>query len=455
MKKALFIFIIFFIASFGIASVARAESASLYLSPHSGTFYVGSTFDVSIFVNTEDNSINALDVNLKFSQDKLQVTSPTAGSSFISIWVDQPFYSNQDGIISFKGGVPSPGINTSAGLVSTITFRVKAPGTAFISFSDSSQVLLADGKGTNILKTATMGEYKLTIPPPDGPKIFYTSHPSLTSWYRNNNPTFSWEKEIGVNDFSYSLSQDPGEIPDNVSEGPLTSVTFNDIKDGIWYFHLKVKKENVWGGVSHYPLQIDKTPPKNTILNVEKIGRITGSRFFANFSADDLLSGIDHYELSLVNISNPQEGASPFFIEVVSPYRIPYELSGKYTIMVRFYDKAGNYSEVQSVLNIISPLISYTEKGISLGSVFLPWWLVYLLIGIFFIVVGWEIYHVLIRKNLAKSLKREVAEAEKEIEDVRILERKIRETRTLEEETKEEMERLGRKLKNKEETDIK
>ena len=46
------------------------------------------------------------------------------------------------------------------------------------------------------------------------------------------------------------------------------------------------------------------------------------------------------------------------------------------------------------------------------------------------------------KKSLAKRLKKEVAEAEKEIEDVRKLERRIGEMRSLEEEARKERERL-------------
>ena len=78
------------------ARSAKAAGASLYISPYGGTFFVGDTFNISVFVNTEENIINAVEVNLKFDSDLIQVTSPTAGLSFISIWADQPSYSNKD-----------------------------------------------------------------------------------------------------------------------------------------------------------------------------------------------------------------------------------------------------------------------------------------------------------------------------------------------------------------------
>jgi len=39
-----------------------ASAAILSLSPNSGTFSVGSTFDVSIFLDTQGKSINVIDV---------------------------------------------------------------------------------------------------------------------------------------------------------------------------------------------------------------------------------------------------------------------------------------------------------------------------------------------------------------------------------------------------------
>ena len=435
----------------GLPATVKAQGASLYLSPKIGTFFVGSTFDVSIFINTEGNSINAVQVDLKFPPNILQVTSPTAGDSFISIWADQPFYSNEEGIISLKGGVLSPGIKTSAGLVSTVTFRVKASGAASISFLDSSKILLADGKGTDILKTSTGGEYNLVVSPPEGPKVFSSTHPSLTTWYRNNNPEFYWEKSSRVTDFSYSFNRDPKDIPDNISEGENNSVSFSEVKNGINYFHIKAKKNNVWGGVSHYPIHIDTTPPREFKIQIERFGGFTKPEFFINFATEDSLSGIDYYEVSTVDIDDPQASISPFFIETVSPYKIPSKLSGKYFILVNAYDKAGNHIQSKEILHIITPFLVYVEEGIMVKGLFLRWWLVYVFLMILMGSIGFFIYQALGKRNLEKRLKKEVAEAEKEIEDVKRLKRRIKGIRSLEEKVEEEEEKLIEKLKDREE----
>src|SRR3989338_11083342 len=100
------------LVSLGVLSPARAgATASLSLSPSQGAFIVGNTFDISIFVNTNGNDINTVEVEMKFSSETLQIVRPSTGQSFISIWITQPTFSNEEGKIRFAGGLPSPGIN--------------------------------------------------------------------------------------------------------------------------------------------------------------------------------------------------------------------------------------------------------------------------------------------------------------------------------------------------------
>jgi len=80
----------------------------------------------------------------------------------------------------------------------------------------------------------------------------------------------------------------------------------------------------------------------------------------------------------------------------------------------------------------------------------LPWWLIYIIFGSILIFGGFKIFSLIKKRNLFKRLKKEVAEAEKEIEDVKKLEKRIHEMRVLEEEAGKEAERLAERLKNKE-----
>ena len=403
MKRLLFIS--FFSAVFFIvAAPTSAGNASLYLSPTSGSFFVGSTFDVSVFVNTGGENINAVEVNLKFDPTKVQIASPTAGKSFIEVWVAQPAFSNTKGTMSFIGGVPSPGINTSSGLVSTVTFRAISPGQTSIVFFDSSKVLRNDPQGTNILTSAGRGVYDLLIPPPEGPKVFSSTHPDQNKWYRNNNPTFSWEKIEGAVEFSYSFDQDSTGTPDNIAEGDHTSVSFSEIKDGIWYFHVKAKKAESWGGVSHYIVKVDNTPPAAFDPNIEPSSKTTERQPLVFFFTTDSLSGIDYYQVKYIDISPGKGGEeeSGFFTEASSPYKLPSLQPGEYLIVIRAYDVAGNWREGTVKLQIFPRDFFFTTKGIYFKGTILPWWILIMILAVIVAILAiylWRRHRALLKKE--------------------------------------------------------
>ena len=402
----------------GLPSLVEGAGASFYFSPASGTFFIGSTFDVSIFVNTGKEDVNAVQVDVKFDPKKLQVASPTAGKSFIEVWVSQPTYSNTEGKMSFIGGVPSPGINTSAGLVSTVTFRAIAPGETTILFSDTSKVLRNDPEGTNILTSKGRGVYSLIIPPPAGPKVFSSTHPDTNKWYKDNNPTFCWEKEEGVSDFSYSFSQDSTGIPDNVSDGDHVCVSYSEVEDDLWYFHIKAKRKEVWGGTSHYLVQIDTTPPAVFTPAVEPSPKTIEKQPLVSFITTDALSGISHYELKYIDITpERKEEAAGFFREVTSPYKLPSLEIGKYLVVVRAYDVAGNWREGTVKIEIFPKGFSLTKKGIQFREFIIPWWLIILVLLIILALIlfyFWQKHRAQVKRRKSK-----LNEVEKRLEDQR------------------------------------
>jgi len=427
MRKLFSIFTIL-ILSFAITPSVKAEGASLYFSPTTGTFFVGSTFDVSIFLNTNDNNVNAVKVDLKFDPKKLQIAGPTAGKSFISVWVSQPTYSNTEGRASFQGGAPSPGINTSSGLVSTITFRAVNPGETSIAILSSSKVLLDDGKGTNILTSLGQGVYTLKIPPPEGPRVFSPTHSDQNKWYKNNNLSFSWEKEEGVSDFSYSIDNNFHGMPDNISEGDHISVSYSDLEDGIWYFHIKAKKGGYWGGVSHYLVQIDTTAPAAFSLVFEpslKSPSITSKEPIVSFITTDSLSGIDHFEIKTIDLQKAINGKDTgFFVEATSPYKLPTLDRGEHEVIVRAYDQAMNWQDASERIDVIpvDKPFYVTKRGINIWTFFLPWWkivfILFPLVGLILVIIfRWQkIYRrIRLRKDALNGIKTKVKVEEEEL----------------------------------------
>ncbi len=351
-------------------------AASLYVSPAGGSFTIGSTFTVSILLDTGGQAVNAVEADLSFPANKLQVVSPSAGKSLIQTWVTQPNYSNKDGTLRFQGVVPNPGIAADSGLISTVTFRVKDIGTAQIRFLDASRVLLNDGKGTDILDKTSGGTYFLTLPPPAGPIVTSRTNPDQEKWYHSATAVFEWTAPPDIQGYSYVLNEDPAGIPDDISEGVSTRVSYSNLSDGIHYFHIKALRQNVWGGVTDYEVKIDRSPPAEFPINVIP-GTYTSQKIpFISFYTTDNESGINHYELAIISLNktDASENNSPFFIETISPYVKSFDL-GHYQIVVRAYDSAGNYYQAQTSLTIVNPIFEILgSQGVRIGGLYVLSW---------------------------------------------------------------------------------
>ena len=114
-------------------------------------YYQEDVFIVEVKLDTEEERINALKVELTFPQDKLEVVDVSRGDSVLSLWPEEPTYSNLEGKVSFIGGIPL-GFEGQGKIVS-IPFRVisfeDSETLAEITFQDSSRALLNDGLGTD------------------------------------------------------------------------------------------------------------------------------------------------------------------------------------------------------------------------------------------------------------------------------------------------------------------
>src|SRR3989344_5108657 len=303
-------------------SPSTSWAATFFLSPSNGNFSIGSTFNVSILLDTEGQSVNALEVALSFPPDMLQIVSPSTGKSIIGVWTDTPKFDNTSGMMELQGGIPG-GITAGNALVSTVTFRVKSVGEGVVKFLDKSKALLNDGLGTNVLTETTNAVYKFRLPPPAGPEVVSETNPDQATWYPNKTVSLKFINEAPlVEGYSYILSDDPTTTPDNISEGKKNSVSYTNMADGIHYFHVKSLRAGIWGGVTHFAFKVDATPPALFEIDIAPSSRTTIRQPVIQFPTTDALSGMDHYDLKIVSLSIGGGGAdvSGLFIEAVSPY---------------------------------------------------------------------------------------------------------------------------------------
>jgi len=405
----LFLFITMVI--FGnIPPVKAAENASLYLSPSSGSFLVGSTFDVSIIINTAGNSVNLIEAELSFPRDKIQIINPSIGKSLVEVWATPPTFSNQEGRVYFVGGVPSPGIQTSNGVILTMTFRVIASGGGEIRFGNRTRTLANDGAGTNILGNTAHSSFTFRPVPPEGPHISSPTHPNQDLFYKNAYPVLIWTKE-GASEFSYTIDRDPNGVPDTISETTETSASFETPEDGAWYFHVRARKNGIWGGISTFILNIDTTPPAAFTVQLSSGKRTAEERPIIRFFTTDSRSGLDHYELKIIPLAKDASADTAFFFEVTNPYQFTPLKPGRYTILIRAFDKAGNWRDAEETITISHTILPFVSaEGIDMTLFFLPWdtvlTILFFLVLILILIIGgfWHIHKPHIHSSLKSDL---------------------------------------------------
>ncbi len=377
--------------SLGLAmSVFAGDSASLYLSPPSGTYAVDTTFSVKIKVNSGGEAINAAEGTLIFNSDELQVVSLSKNGSIFSLWTTAPTFSNSTGEIVLGGGTPSAFTGTS-GTIITITFKAKSVGLSNVNFSSGS-VLAADGKGTNILGNMQGGVYilksKIITPPaeevppeaeyippemptgaPAAPVISSSTHSEPDKWHSNNNPEFSWKVPADVTAVKLLIDKIPTTFPTILYTPPISEKKLEDLENGVWYFHIRFENQYGWGGITHRKVLIDTEPPETFELEVDNAGDPTNPSPILHFNTSDSLSGVEYYEVKI------GEGDTiPITMAALktNPYKMALQAPGKRSIIVKAVDKAGNFTPAATdivIEPIETPVITDAPQTVRPGDI--------------------------------------------------------------------------------------
>jgi hypothetical protein len=413
-QKHLFFFIIlviFTLVGSSLAPIAMAQTTNpagttgeLFFAPSTGTFQEGSTFEVPIFINTKGRNINAIELLIKFDPKKLSIVNPSGGKSIIGLWIQPPSFDNTKGTVSIIGGIPN-GLTTSSGLIVTMTFKAKAAGSAVISIGDTSKVLLNDGLGGRLAFKSNRATYTVVPKPPEGVTIFSDTHPFQDQWYNNKSPVFAWNKDEDVTGFSVTFDNIPNTVPGDTVTTADPMFAVNNTNDGVWYVHVKALKKGIWGSTSHFLTRIDSTPPAEFVPVANYLMALVATRSFITFFTTDSLSGVDHYEVGVIDISKAAT-ESPAFFEASSPYQLPLENINKARVIVRAFDHAGNIRDASVDINSrFYPWLEYAKKNpIVVMSV------------LFFLIIILLILYFMVDHHTIHRVKRAFALARKEEE---------------------------------------
>lgn len=347
-KTLLFVFFLIFYFIF-LPSISFA--ANLYFLPSVGTFGVGKTFTVSVYVSSTDQAMNAASGVIIFPTDKLQVTSISKTGSIFDLWVKEPSFSNISGRVSFEGIVLNPGFKGSSGKIISINFLAKSAGKANLALSSAS-VLANDGKGTNILKEIGSATFTLEynqIPStnpntPPAPEIYSPTHPDPDKWYSNSNPKFVWKITKDITGVGLLVGRKKNASPAVFYSIPISEKQLYNLPDGVWYFHVQLKNRYGWGEISTFKFKIDTQPPDPFKIAVDNEGDPTNPSPIIHFEAKDSLSGIKYYKVKVGN-REPVELTN-------SEYKIPLLDPGEYTIVVEAFDQADNSTAASTTIHI-------------------------------------------------------------------------------------------------------
>jgi len=291
------------------------------------------------------------------------------------------------------GTIPG-GIISDSGLILSITFQAKTQGDTQVSIRDDSQVLLNDGFGSPTVVESNRGTYAIVPKPAGEVRVFSDTHPFQDHWYNNNSPVVAWDADPGVTGFSYILDNNPNTIPESVVTATDTEKAYQDLKDGIWYFHIKAFKKGGWGTTTSYMLHIDTTPPASFVPSVGYLTSSSAAKSLVTFFTTDALSGIDHYEVGVID-KTAAGTASPIFIQTESPYQMPFQSGKDSKVLIRAFDAAGNTREESVDVSAFHPVSKFfTDNAVTL------------LIGCLALLLFYFLFHYLFGHHIIRHAKR-------------------------------------------------
>lgn len=141
------------LAFVGAAAILSENTSYITIKSVPEVIKKGEVFFLEVYVFAH-TPINAIDIEISYSQERMKVMGIDKGESVLTIWTEEPKAEN--GVISFRGGTFRKGF-LDKHLIGKIRVEALESGTAKI-LTDSARFLAGDGKGTEVLVTETGAE---------------------------------------------------------------------------------------------------------------------------------------------------------------------------------------------------------------------------------------------------------------------------------------------------------
>jgi hypothetical protein len=409
-------FAILFLGSFSLAS-----AASIGFRPNGGTYKVGDTINVVVYVDSGGESINAVSAKVNFSTDTMSASSVSKFGSIINLWAQEPTYSNSGGNASFEGVVLS-GYNGSFGNTATISFKAKSVGVARLSFASAS-VLANDGSGTDVLTSRGSASFNIeaastpvkVTPPPAKPAETPDEKPIVK---KNSNIKIEEIKDVELKSGNKRFLITP---PDAVSGSYTIQIDGDDpvswTDDGTHIYDAPVllsgehtikvlaksKSGEPMSGYYNFSTVILSAPVINNIKDI-----YLGDLLVLSGTADPLVE----VELNITNVENNKvlsahlQPNSDGAFTYAGPEALP---EGTYSIAARTSTKTGIFSDYMKPAtfkvkdHFLSSLIAQVNKYLSLVTILVG------LVLLLCFTIAYGLYHF---RNFNAYLKRRLAKTQ-------------------------------------------
>ncbi len=314
-----------------LADTTAAPSApiQIFFTPDAHDAVVGEITRSDIWIDTGGVAINAADLDLQFGSN-ITILSAEHSPSIFDLWVHEPDVSTNTGIVRFTGG--STVSFSGRGVIGQIYWQANQPGTLSVTYNNDSAVLFSDGQGTRATVSFRSPTYTL-ISAAGLPDVTSSSHPDQNAWYQTAVVHLNWPVTAGTA-YSYVVTKNPDEEPDETADTPVGSVQLSPLPDGIYYFRIREKPVGGnWSNTATRQFKIDATAPDAFTIHESQDASLFNGKPFISFVATDQTSGVASYEV--------QEGNDAPVSIVASPYVLKHD-AGSVPVRVTAIDRAGN-----------------------------------------------------------------------------------------------------------------
>jgi len=236
--------------------VGNTSQATMSLSPESGAYNVNTQFQITIYLNTNGLSVNAVAAHFNYSPSLFQVASIDYTGSIFTMQAESNI-NNSAGTVKISRGVTG-NVNTSngrIGVLNIIGLTAAAPSSDNFTFNftagdaNKSNVFLPDNQGTPVLSGVYSGRYTISGGADITPPLISSV---LASYITSSGATITWTtNELSNSQVEYGLNTSYGsQTALNASMVTSHSQAISGLSANTLY-HYRVKSRDAAGNLAN------------------------------------------------------------------------------------------------------------------------------------------------------------------------------------------------------------